>query len=117
MKDSIKEFKYQILNLIHSPTSAMYLFGSGSLNSALNNDNIFGEAVFNMSINSGSKFPSQYTPLNHFSVVLQTSEEKVYTSYNNWAIKSRMIIVKIFKDKEKMMVLTTMPEHLLKGNL
>ena len=77
VKDSIKEFKYQILNLIHSPTSAMYLFGSGSLNSALNNDNIFGEAVFNMSMNSGSKFPSQYTPLNHFSVVLQTSEEKV----------------------------------------
>ena len=58
-----------LCNLNH--TSGIYLFGSGSLNSDLKNGNTLGDAVFNMSIKSVSKFPSKYKPRFHFSTSVQ----------------------------------------------
>ena len=55
----------------HDYTSGMYLLGSGSLNSDLKNGKTLGEAVFNMSMKSGSKLPSKYKPLFHFSTSVQ----------------------------------------------
>ena len=66
-------------------TSGMYLFGSGSLNSDLKNGKTLGEAVFNMSMKSGSKLPSKYKPLFHFSTSVQIPEvemiSEIYGSF------------------------------------